>query len=208
MITTTRFPRKRSTIIHSFPRKKKKETSQIERFILDTIKRLWKFSQFLITDRYEDRVYEIRPPNLEIHWSHDAKSGQRSTNPAFTCRRSDKYSTRSMRSHRSRFLSKTVWNRHQREPRPTEEYVSQKESRLTRETRRNAEAEVACLPARTLLFGEPIGLSPVTGVHRVSIGQGREVSTRPETIHGEKKRRRVSTRMNQGLDDTHTVCVA
>lgn len=118
MITTTRFPRKRSTIIHSFPRKKKKETSQIERFILDTIKRLWKFSQFLITDRYEDRVYEIRPPNLEIHWSHDAKSGQRSTNPAFTCRRSDKYSTRSMRSHRSRFLSKTVWNRHQREPRP------------------------------------------------------------------------------------------
>lgn len=203
MITTTRFSRKRSTIIHSFPRKKKKRNVTNR-----TIKRLWKFSQFLITDRYEDRVYEIRPPNLEIHWSHDAKSGQRSTNPAFTCRRSDKYSTRSMRSHRSRFLSKTVWNRHQREPRPTEEYVSQKESRLTRETRRNAEAEVACLPARTLLFGEPIGLSPVTGVHRVSIGQGREVSTRPETIHGEKKRRRVSTRMNQGLDDTHTVCVA
>lgn len=202
MITTTRFPRKRSTIIHSFPRKKKKETSQIER-----LKDFENFHNFW--SQIDTRIAsKIRPPNLEIHWSHDAKSGQRSTNPAFTCRRSDKYSTRSTRSHRSRFLSKTVWNGHQREPRPTEEYVSQKESRLTRETRRNAEAEVACLPARTLLFGEPIGLSPVTGVHRVSIGQGREVSTRPETIHGEKKRRRVSTRMNQGLDDTHTVCVA
>lgn len=206
MITTTRFPRKRSTIIHSFPRKKKKETSQIER-----LKDFENFHNFW--SQIDTRIASTksgRPISRSTdHTTPRVANGQQiPLSPDLTCRRSDKYSTRSTRSHRSRFLSKTVWNRHQREPRPTEEYVSQKESRLTRETRRNAEAEVACLPARTLLFGEPIGLSPVTGVHRVSIGQGREVSTRPETIHGEKKRRRVSTRMNQGLDDTHTVCVA
>lgn len=204
-ITTIRFPRKRSTIIHQLVPTKKK-TSRIEQFILDTVKR----QEFVFENVHNfwpqvGRVYLLRNPVISRSTDHTtprvANGQQIPLSLDLTCRCSDN-STPSTRSAGSRFHPK-LWVELTWTEQPLREYITKK-SRLTRETRRNAEAEVACLPARTLLFGEPIGLSPGTGVRRIDRPGTWGFHSAGDYSRGEKWRR-VSTRINQGWHE-HRVC--
>lgn len=191
---------------YSSTRSHEKKTSRIEQFILDTVKR----QEFVFENVHNfwpqvGRVYLLRNPVISRSTDHTtprvANGQQIPLSLDLTCRCSDN-STPSTRSAGSRFHPK-LWVELTWTEQPLREYITKK-SRLTRETRRNAEAEVACLPARTLLFGEPIGLSPGTGVRRIDRPGTWGFHSAGDYSRGEKWRR-VSTRINQGWH-AHRVC--
>lgn len=192
-IITIRFPRKRSTIIHSFPRKKKKKknTSQIEQFILDTIKRqdfvfpsiALKISRFDHRQRLRDPAAQSRDPLITRRQEGPTVNKSRFLSisrvaVAITVLRRDLKSIRQIQFS----VPKLV--RNSPPARPEFLYISNISKRnhdlhTKREETPRQRSPVSQL-GRFCLENRLASLLELE--YAVSIGQGREGSTRPETI--------------------------